>query len=74
MTTEPECDCARINELKEDPPCCSHSVDGYTCTQLPGHEGDHIACGTENHLIAREPNLGPKIDESRFYPQGAGEW
>lgn len=36
---------------------CSNSY--LVCTLLPGHEGDHIACGKHDHNVGRWPNSKP---------------
>lgn len=46
--------CAHIH-VSTSPPMCGETHEGYVCTLERGHEGDHIACGSVDPVIAQWP-------------------
>ncbi len=43
--------CAPAENFTEDKLCPSSSRRGFICTREKGHRGDHVACGTSEHMI-----------------------
>jgi hypothetical protein len=37
------------------PTSCGAELSAYACTRAEGHSGDHVACSTEEHVIAAWP-------------------
>ena len=55
----------RLRELKEVKTCTCNDTrrlschatnpDGFTCSRVSGHRGEHVACGIDTHRIAVWP-------------------
>ena len=52
---EPECDCTHPRTAGN---WCEakHPATGLYCSRPPGHRGDHVACNSSAHHLARWPN------------------
>ena len=51
---------------KENSYICNASCDGWYCTQVKGHEGNHIACALSRHEMYEWPQdnaMQKAIDE-----------
>lgn len=59
----------------ENKPMCTGMGGGFYCTRPPSHEGDHVAHGHENYVLARWPRVveSPHItSNATSEPIGAG--
>lgn len=57
--------CNRDCERTDLDVCRARSADGFCCTRRIGHEGDHMACGTEGeHSMATWSEPGPISNSS----------
>jgi hypothetical protein len=52
--------------------CSQQGPEGYWCTQLPGHSGDHFARGPSDHIYETWPNT-PVASRFAADPQ-PGDW
>lgn len=52
-----------LTECKNDDGCAAISDDGFMCTRILGHLGDHISCCDDEHDLETWENVGYSVNE-----------